>query len=242
MVVMIILSSALMFHAESAAQPDRFPNIPAAPWWAVAALTTVGYGDLYPVTNLGRAMGGVIAILGIGLIAMPSGIISMGLIKEAGLMSRKSINLTNVDSLKRFYDALGQIVIELPDLRCDLYDVPSSTTPEQYGRAFCCKIKDNENLYFWIGKRFSSGGIYFSVARYKDVSCCPGWVASVLLGLPAGIYFNEVDVTRYDIHIPLKKEHSDAFFKNIDIREQKDILKKFVAEVLGEIKESQPAI
>jgi voltage-gated potassium channel len=83
MVVMILLAASIMYFAENTAQPDKFPNIPATLWWAVATLTTVGYGDVYPVTVLGKLLGSLISIMGIGLIAMPSGIISMGLIKEA---------------------------------------------------------------------------------------------------------------------------------------------------------------
>ena len=80
--IMILLASSIMYFAENTAQPDKFPNIPATLWWAVATLTTVGYGDVYPVTVLGKLLGGIISIMGIGLIAMPSGIISMGLIKD----------------------------------------------------------------------------------------------------------------------------------------------------------------
>jgi len=83
MIVLLVLASSIMYFVENSAQPDKFPNIPATMWWAVGALTTVGYGDVYPITNLGRVLGAFIAIIGIGLIAMPSGIISMGLIKEA---------------------------------------------------------------------------------------------------------------------------------------------------------------
>jgi voltage-gated potassium channel len=82
MIIVILLASSIMYFAENAAQPEEFSNIPATLWWAVATLTTVGYGDVYPVTVLGKLLGGIISITGIGLIAMPSGIISMGLIKE----------------------------------------------------------------------------------------------------------------------------------------------------------------
>lgn len=82
MLMMLLLASSAMYFAENAVQPDRFPNIPATLWWTVATLTTVGYGDVYPITIAGRLLGGVIAVMGIGLIAMPSGIISMGLIQE----------------------------------------------------------------------------------------------------------------------------------------------------------------
>ena len=63
-------------------QPEAFPNIVAAFWWAVATLTTVGYGDIYPVTAAGKVVSGVIAVIGIGLVALPTGIISSGFIDE----------------------------------------------------------------------------------------------------------------------------------------------------------------
>ena len=82
-VLMILLASTLMYFVESNVQPDKFPNIPATLWWAVATLTTVGYGDVYPVTIPGKILGSIIAIMGIGLIAMPSGIISAGLMAQS---------------------------------------------------------------------------------------------------------------------------------------------------------------
>jgi len=82
MLMMILMASSVMYFAENAVQPEKFPNIPATMWWAIATLTTVGYGDVYPVTILGRIFGAVISVLGIGLIAMPSGIISMGMLEE----------------------------------------------------------------------------------------------------------------------------------------------------------------
>ena len=91
MVVMILLASSIMYFVENAVQPDKFPNIPATLWWAVATLTTVGYGDVYPVTILGKILGSIISIMGIGLIAMPSGIISMGLISEAEAEKEKKV-------------------------------------------------------------------------------------------------------------------------------------------------------
>jgi len=80
--IMLLLASPVMYAVENAIQPDAFPNILATLWWAVITLTTVGYGDVYPVTILGKLLSGVISILGIILIALPSGIISSGFIKE----------------------------------------------------------------------------------------------------------------------------------------------------------------
>ena len=82
MSIILLLASSCMYFVENRVQPDKFPNIPATLWWAVATITTVGYGDVYPMTNFGKLLGAVIAIMGIGLIALPTGIISMGLIKE----------------------------------------------------------------------------------------------------------------------------------------------------------------
>jgi voltage-gated potassium channel len=84
MFVMIMLSASAMYYVENEAQPEQFPNIIATVWWAVATLTTVGYGDVYPVTTPGKLLAGVIAVLGIGLVALPTGIISSGFVSELG--------------------------------------------------------------------------------------------------------------------------------------------------------------
>jgi voltage-gated potassium channel len=80
--LLLVLASTVMYYAEYEAQPDAFPHIPAAMWWAAAALTTVGYGDVYPVTGVGKLMGAVIAILGIGMFALPTGILGAGFMEE----------------------------------------------------------------------------------------------------------------------------------------------------------------
>ena len=79
--IVMVIASLLIYYAEHDAQPDKFANAFSGVWWAVATLTTVGYGDIYPVTALGRFMGGIIAITGIGLVAVPTGIISSGFIE-----------------------------------------------------------------------------------------------------------------------------------------------------------------
>lgn len=79
--VLLIVASAVMYFAENEAQPDKFSSIPASMWWAVATLTTVGYGDVYPVTALGRLAGGCLALLGVGLFALPTAILGSGLVE-----------------------------------------------------------------------------------------------------------------------------------------------------------------
>jgi voltage-gated potassium channel len=84
--LLLLLSSSIMYYVETDVQPDAFPNIIAAFWWGVATLTTVGYGDVYPITVIGKILSGIIALLGIGLVALPTGIISSGFMDQ---MSQK---------------------------------------------------------------------------------------------------------------------------------------------------------
>lgn len=74
--LLLLVSSTLLHLVEGGAQPDAFGSIPRAMWWSIATLTTVGYGDVFPVTVLGRVLAGITAIGGIGLIAMPTGILA----------------------------------------------------------------------------------------------------------------------------------------------------------------------
>ncbi len=76
--IFLVLSSSLMYFIEREAQPDKFSSIPAALWWGTATLTTIGNGEISPVTLFGKILGGTIAILGIGLFALPAGILASG--------------------------------------------------------------------------------------------------------------------------------------------------------------------
>lgn len=80
--VMLVLASAVMYYAEHEAQPDEFASIPEAMWWSIITLTTVGYGDVSPVTPMGKFMAGIIAVLGIGMFALPAGILGSGFLAE----------------------------------------------------------------------------------------------------------------------------------------------------------------
>jgi voltage-gated potassium channel len=80
MSMLLVMAASVMYLAENGAQPEKFSSIPASMWWAVATLTTVGYGDVYPVTPLGRLAGGCIAILGLGFFALPTAILGAGFV------------------------------------------------------------------------------------------------------------------------------------------------------------------
>ena len=88
-IVMLILASSLcMYSVEHEAQPDIFRNGFSAIWWATSTLLTVGYGDIYPITVVGQILGIVITFLGVGLVAIPTGIISAGFVEEYQLATR----------------------------------------------------------------------------------------------------------------------------------------------------------
>jgi voltage-gated potassium channel len=88
--ILLIFASSVMFFAEREAQPEVFPSIPAAMWWGVVTLTTVGYGDVYPVTTIGKLFGAALAFIGIGLFALPAGIIASGF--SAEVQRRKELD------------------------------------------------------------------------------------------------------------------------------------------------------
>ena len=77
-VVILVLASSAIYYVESDTQPEVFTSIPAAMWWGISALTTVGYGDMAPVTPFGKFLGGIIQLLGIAIFALPAGIIASG--------------------------------------------------------------------------------------------------------------------------------------------------------------------
>jgi voltage-gated potassium channel len=79
---LLMISSSFMYFAEHAAQPEKYPNIPSSMWWGIITLTSVGYGDVSPITPIGKILGGIIAVLGLGLVALPTGIIASGFAEE----------------------------------------------------------------------------------------------------------------------------------------------------------------
>ncbi|MEE0960356.1 MAG: ion transporter [Lachnospiraceae bacterium] len=89
--ILMLASSLCMYSVEHQAQPNVFRNAFSGIWWSMSTLLTVGYGDIYPITTLGRAMAICIAYLGVGVVAIPTGIISAGFVEQ---YQRKS-NISN---------------------------------------------------------------------------------------------------------------------------------------------------
>ena len=87
LIILLVMSAVGIYMVEGDIQPDAFGSIPGAMWWAIATLTTVGYGDVVPVTTAGKVLGGVIGLLGIGMIALPAAIMASGFAEN--IRSRK---------------------------------------------------------------------------------------------------------------------------------------------------------
>ncbi len=105
MIFLLLITSCLMYFVEFEAQPETFSSIPATMWWGVATLTTVGYGDVYPITTLGRLLGGAIAIMGVGLFALPAGILAAGCADE---ISRHRKSMEEAEAPQRFCPHCGE--------------------------------------------------------------------------------------------------------------------------------------
>jgi voltage-gated potassium channel len=87
--IIMIMSSLLMYWFEHDAQPGVFSNAFSGMWWATNALLTVGYGDIYPVTIAGRIAGIAITFLGVGMVAIPTGIMSAGFMEHSSEKSER---------------------------------------------------------------------------------------------------------------------------------------------------------
>jgi voltage-gated potassium channel len=110
----ITISGALMYMLEGEDQPGIFTSIPAAMWWAVETITTVGYGDMVPVTVAGRILGGVISIVGIGTLALFSGLITVGFLDQ--LKTHRKQHAGSGGSDRGGQDSGGKLDQDIEDL------------------------------------------------------------------------------------------------------------------------------
>lgn len=88
---LLFISSGVMFYLERDAQPQTFTSILEALWWGVSTLTSVGYGDILPVTAEGKIVGGIVQILGVGLFALPAGVFAAGFTEAMARKRKPSI-------------------------------------------------------------------------------------------------------------------------------------------------------
>jgi voltage-gated potassium channel len=102
----MVIASVVMFNLENEVQPDVFENAFSGMWWAVATFTTVGYGDIFPITAGGRLVAGLLSMLGIGLVAVPTGIISAGFIEQITIdKNKEETPVENNDQISKIKEA-----------------------------------------------------------------------------------------------------------------------------------------
>lgn len=88
--ILMMASSLCMYSAEHEVQPEVFKNAFSGIWWSMSTMLTIGYGDIYPITILGRIMATIISFLGVGVVAIPTGIISAGFVEQYTQMKNQS--------------------------------------------------------------------------------------------------------------------------------------------------------
>ena len=119
-IILMLASSLGMYSAEHEAQPDVFANAFSGIWWSVSTLLTVGYGDIYPITVVGKIMAILSAFLGVGVVAVPTGIISAGFVEQYTKKQNSEVRFRDLTKVGEFMidensDLLGMTVEEAED-------------------------------------------------------------------------------------------------------------------------------
>jgi voltage-gated potassium channel len=163
--IVLVVSASLAYLIERTAQPQAFGSMPAALWWAITTLTTTGYGDVTPVTPLGRMLGGIVMVSGILVFALWAGILAMGFAEET--RRRQFLQTWDLVAKVPFFHDVGAAAIA---------DVARLLRPREYAVGAI------------IVRRGEPGDcMYFVVSGEVEVQLKPG---SVFLG--PGDFFGEV--------------------------------------------------
>ena len=145
MLIVMTLASSGIYLAEHRAQPVAFGSIPAAMWWAMATLTTVGYGDVTPITALGRVFASVITIVGVGMVALPAGLLASGFSyahRRNRLLLEREVNQALGDGVitgeeAESYDALAQQLGVAPEVAQEIVDSARGHGPSMADQGRC---------------------------------------------------------------------------------------------------------
>jgi len=192
--VLMCASSLCMYSAEHDAQPEVFKNAFSGIWWSMSTLLTVGYGDIYPITPLGQIMAIIIAFLGVGAVAIPTGIISAGFVEAYS-------RFKNVDMISENHN------IQFISLSIEKGDKLANAT-----------IKD-ANIPKGLTIVTVERGDDVLIPR-GDLKLCPG----DKLCLAAENFDNEYDMKVQEIHIGIDHEWVDTKIKDLDISRQTTIV------------------
>ena len=120
-IVLVTIAASLLYSVESNAGTKGFESIPHAMWWAIVTLTTTGYGDVFPATGLGRFLAAVIMLLGVGIVALPAGIIASGFSEAARSRRQDEEEHSEVaDRLAALQDSVELLLPQLPEASREL--------------------------------------------------------------------------------------------------------------------------
>lgn len=145
--VLMMASSLCMYSAEHEAQPEVFNNAFSGMWWSISTVLTIGYGDIYPVTALGRMLAVVIALLGVGVVAIPTGIISAGFVEEYTQMQRR----------KKSEDSAGGTVSVRVDDTCLFINQTVKELEDKYDFDIVVMVRDGEVILPTAASRIKLG-------------------------------------------------------------------------------------
>jgi voltage-gated potassium channel len=158
-VILMLASSLCMYSVEHDAQPEVYKNAFSGIWWSMSTLLTVGYGDIYPITTLGRFMAICIAYLGVGAVAIPTGIISAGFVeqyqKKSGITNVRSSDIKEIAEIALTAKESGKTVEELENekqfsiyliLRDGLSVLPQKSTVLKKNDIIVVRGDENEEL------------------------------------------------------------------------------------------------
>ncbi|MCM1056172.1 MAG: ion transporter [Firmicutes bacterium] len=200
--VLMLASSLCMYGLEHEAQPENFSNAFSGIWWSVSTLLTVGYGDIYPVTIGGRIMAIVIAFLGVGMVAIPTGIISAGFVEyytkiKVGAYSQHDADFITLNIVKgHTYVNRSLKELKLPEglypavvLREEDVYIPHESLTLKEGDSlllgtvstarFPCRIEEVclESGHSWIGRRIKeldiSRRVFVVMVKRGEENICP---------------------------------------------------------------------
>jgi voltage-gated potassium channel len=161
MVTLLVFLSSLMYLVEREAQPQHFGSVPQSMWWGIVTLATVGYGDAVPITPLGRVIGGFAVVLGMGMFALPAGILANGFAEE---MRRRNFVVTwNLVASVPFFEHLPAArIAEIAAILQSQVAVPGESVVRQGDQADC--------MYFIVSGsvavKLISGDVYLHAGDY----------------------------------------------------------------------------
>lgn len=175
--LLLFISSAFIYYLEKDSQPNSFGSIPAAMWWAIAALTTVGFGDVVPITAMGKLLGGVVMLIGIVMFALPAGIMASAFVEEIKgknflatwqLVAKVPfLNELNAVQIAEIAEKLrprivlpGEILFEKGDKASSMYFIVSGQVEVEAGE---------ESIVLSEGQFFGEMGLLYAARRNAHV-------------------------------------------------------------------------